>query len=475
MAHISQLDAINRRAFLERASRLAIAGVAAPFAMQLAAMGDAAAFNGDDYRAMVCVFLFGGNDHANTLIPYDLPNYDLYSAIRGGGAGRTTGGIALGLDTLTPTRLTPRNNQVLAYNQQLALAPGMTNFKARFDEGKLAALLNVGPLTQPLTKAQYESRDTVTYTRPDKLFSHNDQQSIWQSLLPEGATTGWGGRIADYALASNGSASTFTCISPAGNLVFLWGKSAFAYQVSTNGALAVNGIKNGLYGSAKGGETLQQLMTQQRTHLFEQDYNVIAKRSIDAEAAVTAALKNVNLTTSFTQTGNSLADQLRIVARLIGARTALGVKRQVFIVSLGGFDLHDNLMAQQPILLGRLDFAMDAFHRAMVELGVQDKVTTFTASEFGRTLSSNGDGSDHGWGGHHFMLGGAVKGGRFYGTAPEISVTGNEQVGQGRLLPTTSVDQYGATVGSWFGCSSSELGSIFPNLSRFSPQNLDFL
>jgi uncharacterized protein (DUF1501 family) len=198
---------------------------------------------------------------------------------------------------------------------------------------------------------------------------------------------------------------------------------------------------------------------------------------MDLQATVSNALNGVVLNTSFDidNASNPLADQMKIVARLIGARSALGAKRQVFFVQLGGFDQHDNLIADHNLRMGSLNEAMGQFQAAMGELGVAEKVTAFTASDFGRTLSSNGNGSDHGWGGHHFVMGGAVKGGRYYGVAPHISITTDDQVGQGRLLPTTSVDQYAATLARWFGVSSTEMPAIFPNLANFATSNVGFL
>jgi uncharacterized protein (DUF1501 family) len=475
--HIGQSNDISRRAFLRRSQQLAIAGTASTFAMNLASIGEAAAFSaGTDYKALVCIFLYGGNDHNSTLIPFDSANYDRYSAIRGGGPGQTAGGITLARASLAATALTPANNQVLTNNLQYALAPEMTRLKSRFDEGRMGVLLNVGPLIAPLTLAQYNSSNLVANPRPAKLFSHNDQQSTWQSSSPEGATSGWGGRMGDLALSSNGNA-LFTCISATGNAVFLAGRQALAYQLSGNGALAVNGLRNNLFGSSAGSAALRTLMTQTSNNVFEAEYNRVAKRSIDSEAVISAALAPVSLTTSFTPPAgrNGLADQLRIVARMIAARQALGTRRQVFMVSMGGFDLHDDLMARQGGLMGQLDFAMDAFYRATLELGVADKVTAFTASDFGRTLQSNGDGSDHGWGSHHFVMGGAVNGGRYYGVAPQISVTSPDQVGQGRLLPTMAVDQYSATLARWFGVDSSELPSVSPNIGRFAASDLGFM
>ena len=475
--HIGKANELSRRAFLRRSKQLAVAGSASSFALGLAGIGEAAAFSaGNDYKALVCIFLYGGNDHNSTLMPFDSTNYDLYSAIRGGGAGQTAGGITLARASLAATALTPSGGQVLTNNLQYALAPQMTRLKALFDAGRMAPLLNVGPLVAPLTLAQYNSSNLTANPRPAKLFSHNDQQSTWQSSKPEGATDGWGGRMGDLAMSSNANA-LFTCISATGNAVFLSGQQALTYQVSSNGALAVNGIKNNLYGSSAGSAALRTLMTQTSNNVFEAEYNRIAKRSIDAEGVVTAALQPITLATSFRPaTGrNGLAEQLQVVARLIAARQPLGARRQVFMVSMGGFDLHDNLISNQANLMGQLDFAMDAFYRATVELGVADKVTTFTASDFGRTLQSNGDGSDHGWGSHHFIMGGAVNGGRFYGVAPQISVTSPDQVGQGRLLPSISVDQYASTLATWFGVSASELPSVSPNIGRFSTSNLGFM
>ncbi len=477
----------SRRAFLRRSGQLALAGTALPVALNLAAMGEAAAFNASDYKALVCVFLYGGNDYANTVLAYDDVSYDRYSAIRGGGAGRVAGGIALAKSALAATLLTP--STALPNGLQYALHPAMAGMTDLFHAGKAAVQLNVGPLVVPLTRAQYNSANRSAYPLPPHLFSHNDQQSVWQSSSPEGSTVGWGGRIGDLALAASSNASSlFTCISVSGNAVFLSGDSALQYQVSTTGAVPVNGIKGRVFGSSAVQAALSTLVQQPRSHALENIYTSVVARAVGAESRITSALAGATLTTPFSS-GNPLADQLKMVARLIAARTVLGNKRQVFFVSMGGFDLHDNLTAQQPVLLGRVSDAMASFYAATRELGVADKVTAYTASDFGRTLSSNGDGSDHGWGGHHFVVGGAVKGQAFYGVPPPISV-GNTtaaddqwHVGQGRLLPTTSVDQYAATLATWFGVEATELAAILPNLSHFGanagrsdyPVNLGFM
>lgn len=483
--HYINPDKHTRRAFLRRSSQLAMTGAALPFALNLAAIGEAAAFNATDYRALVCVFLFGGNDYANTVITYDDPSYNIYNTIRGGSAGQGAGGIALAKSALTPTLLNPA--VALPAGRQYALHPSMGGMANLFNTGRAAVQLNVGPLIVPLTLAQYNSPNRTLFPLPPKLFSHNDQQSVWQSSQSEGSTIGAGGNMGDLALSSNAN-SLFTCISASGNSVFLAGDSALQYQVGNNGAVAINSVTGSVYGSLAVRDAMNTLVQQQRSHLLENEYNRVTTRSIGAQGQVTSALAGVTLATTF-PAGNSLANQLRVVARLIGARNSLGARRQVFFVSLGGFDHHDNLLQSQSALLGNVSAAMTAFYNATVELGVANQVTAFTASEFGRSLTSNGDGSDHGWGGHHFMVGGAVRGQAFYGTAPPVSntVSGAPEnqfhVGQGRLLPTTAVDQYMATLASWFGVEQGELPQVLPNINRFGtvagrpdyPTNLGFM
>ncbi|MBH9576816.1 DUF1501 domain-containing protein [Inhella proteolytica] len=452
---------LARRAFLRRAALTGVAGAAAPWALNLSLIGEAAAAtNPNDYKALVCVFLYGGNDHGNTLIPADSTNYAKYAGIRSN--------LAVPQAELAPTTLTPAS--ALPGGMQLALHPSLAPLKTLWDQGRLAAQLNVGPLLQPTTLAQYNARSVPL---PPKLFSHNDQQSIWQSDLPEGALSGWGGRIGDLMLSGNGG-SVFSCISVTGNSVFLSGQQAVQYQMGTNGAVAINGIARSLFGSSTAQSALRSLITAQSSHLFEAEYSKVTKRSIDAEAQVTSALAGLpELATQF-DANSSLSNQLKMVARMIAARSSFGVSRQVFMVSLGGFDLHDNLSENHPGLLAQVANGLVSFQAAMQELGVANQVTAFTASDFGRTLSINGDGSDHGWGGHHFVLGGAVKGGRYFGTAPAVAVNGPDDVGQGRLLPSTSVDQLAGTLASWLGVSASDLPLVVPNIAAFSQRDLGY-
>ena len=481
----------SRRAFLRRTGQLAMAGTALPFALNLAAMGEAAAqaAPGDDYRALVCVFLFGGNDYANTVVTYDADSYAKYSLIRGGD-GEAAGGIALARAALAATELKPA--QALPGGRVYALHPSMTALADLFNnQGKVAVQLNVGPLIKPLTRAQYNSSNRRDFPIPPKLFSHNDQQSVWQSSSPEGSTVGWGGNLGDLALAPN-AGSLFTCMSVAGNAVFLSGDQALQYQVGTGGAVrigAVSGTGGNLFGSATVKAAMQQITQRESGHTLENEYNKVTRRAVAAEGQITNAIQSDFAPGTF-PAQNNLADQLKMVARLIRGRSALGVKRQVFFVSMGGFDLHDDLIAHQPGLMKGLSEALVAFHNQMTVLGVADKVTAFTASDFGRTLSSNSNGSDHGWGGHHFVVGGAVKGKALYGTAPPVSITDTASdadmwhVGQGRLLPTTSVDQYAGTLARWFGVPDDQLDGILPNLKNFGmtapsgiayPRNVGFM
>ncbi len=473
---------LSRRVFLRRAVHLSATGIALPTALSLAAMGEAAAFSATDYKALVCVFLNGANDHYNTVVAYDNDSYNAYQAIRGGGVtDQSGGGIAIARSSLSSTLLEP--TVALPGGKQFALNPTMTGLAGLFNSGKAAVQLNVGPLLEPTNKAQFIN-PAFAKRLPTNLFSHNDQQSIWQSFGAEGTTVGWGGNLGDLALGSNGSSSLFTCVSATGNTVFLAGDQSNTYQINSAGAIKVTAppASAGRF-NTEVPTALNRLLALNRSNLMERDYSAAAARSILAETTISGALSQGQATTTDSAyapfapvlAGNGLAGQMRIVARMIAARQALGVKRQVFFVSVGGFDHHDNLMANHPGLIKQVSDAMTAFYQTTVNLGIDSNVTTFTASDFGRTLSSNGDGSDHGWGSHHFIVGGAVKGKSFYGNAPPVgagatnstSASDQWQVGQGRLLPTTSVDQMAATLGGWFGVDNAELGTVFPNLNNF--------
>lgn len=458
---------MTRRELLYRSGQLAVAGSAASYAFGLAGLGELAALTAsDDYKALVCVFLHGGNDHANTLVPFDPANHAAYASIRRD--------LAIPRANLAATALQTPADQRLTNDIQFALSPSMPRLKARFDEGRAAVMLNVGPLAAPLTKAQFLSANVAANPRPAKLFSHNDQQSTWQSSGPEGAQSGWGGRMGDILQSVNQNAM-FTSINASGDSIFLAGRSVVPFRVAASGATTALPLRTGrLLGSTVAGSALKQIVGTHHMHVLEQDYSRLTDRSLRYGGFVNDALQGAAVDTEF-PAGNELASQLGVVARLISVRKNLGVRRQVFMVSIGGFDSHKGLLSSHPALLAQVDAALDAFYRATVALGVADLVTTFTASDFGRTLSSNGDGSDHGWGSHHFILGGAVHGGRYYGQAPMVSVTSDDQVGQGRLLPTTSVDEYSSTLALWMGVPLSEMHTVAPNIGRFAKPDLGFM
>ena len=485
--HISQLHRIQRREFLKRASALSLAGYAAPLALNLSAMGEASAAYASDYKALVCIFLYGGNDHDNTFIPFDDVSHNIYKTYRN--VGDPVSSIYMDKNAFSAnTVLTPLSTKI--GSRQYAVQPAMSNLASLFESGQLGVLLNVGTLVKPTSKAQYTNKSVAL---PPKLFSHNDQFNLWQSNLVEGgegATNGWGGRLGDIFLLNGGlnSNAHFTCINASGNAVFVSGSNVMPYQVSTTGAIPINsvGLGNSLSVFGRGGAPLTALKnilnlnnTNNKEHWMEKEWSRVVTSSLDNQAIVTSGINNlnvntitgpkVNFTTAF-QT-DSLSAQMKIVAQLIAAGSSgssMDVKRQVFFVSLGGFDLHDSLMANHARLLKNVNDAMYSFYKATEQLGLANQVTTFTASDFGRTLASNGDGSDHGWGSHHMVMGGAVDGKKFWGAAPELALDGADTVGQGRLLPSTSVDEFAASLATWMGCNSSDLNTVLPNYSKFA-------
>ncbi|CAH0350309.1 DUF1501 domain-containing protein [Aquabacterium sp. CECT 9606] len=459
----------SRRAFLRRTGALSMMGAAAPWAASLATMAEAAAATSgnDDYKALVCVFLNGGNDHGNTVIPCDASSYLAYANARQN--------LARTEAELVNTKLNPSSG--LPSGREVAFPPEWAPLKRLFEQQRLGMLLNIGPLLQPTTLDDFRKNVQL----PPQLFSHNDQQAVWQSYQPEGGTVGWGGRVGDLMLSSNNTGkAAFTCVNVAGNAVYLAGDTVVPYAVAPDGpAPLLASRSSGLFGSSRASEVFQSLVTRQdHPVLLARTHAAIMKRAVAGQHTLSEALLTApgNLPSMFTTSVDGkprrLAQQLLMVARTIAARQALGLKRQVFFVSLGGFDLHDRLMLDHPRLMEQVAQALASFDEAMRSLGVDRQVTTFTASDFGRTLTSNGDGSDHGWGGHHLVMGGAVAGGRLYGTLPEPGLGGNDQVGQGRLLPSLSVDQLAAELGRWMGVSSSNLELVAPRYKRFGASEL---
>ena len=497
-------DHASRREFLRRAALLSgsVAPAGLPFALNLATLNAAVAQTAPSYKALVCLFLYGGNDSANMVLPTDTASWSAYSTVR----ATAPDPIALrAVDTPpeaisgTVTRASPAalggvlritpNFTAFPVNssRSFALHPSMQEMRALFDGGRVGIIANAGPLIQPMTKAEYQA-NSAAKPRPAKLFSHNDQQSTWQALGPEGTRVGWGGRFGDL-LAGGNTNAIFTSISVNSNAVFMAGQNIFQYQVGTNGATAVGGITGSLFGSAAAATAYRNIITANGNpnsvaHLLGREQTSVTRRSIDAQMAFQQAFDatsaNVAAPAQYVQpsTGNAqnnnLAVQLQTVARIIAARGGLGAQRQVFFVSMGGFDTHDNQNRSQADLMARLSHAVNYFDTALGALGLRDNVTLFTASDFGRTFTSNGDGTDHGWGAHHFVYGGAVNGREIYGRFPQVGVGHSDEVGSGSFLPGVSVDQIGATLGKWFGVPDSELDTIFPNLRNFQ-RDLGFM
>lgn len=509
----------SRRLFLQRAAWLsALSGVGAPAALNLLAAGSAAAQTAADYRALVCVFLFGGNDSFNTVLPTDAASWAAYSAVR----NQAPDSIAL-LSPGTPAQAGAAAGSparlggvlpIAAANTQgrsVALHPLLAPLQGLFNtERRLAVLPNIGPLLQPTTKAQYA---LTSHRKPAQLFSHNDQQNTWQALAPEGATRGWGGRMGDMLAAGN-SQAVFTAVSAAGNAVWLAGQQVQQYQVGSGGAIRLGADTNGrVYGSTDLTTVLERVASRGRgSHVFPGDLAQVGARAIDAEATLRNALRPASdpafgtapTSGSYnaandpklqydnpltgTRSLNPLAQQLQVVARMVeaGMSGATGVRRQLFFVSMGGFDTHDLQNRNHADLMARLAHALAYFDTALGAISARQQVTSFTASDFGRTFISNGDGTDHGWGAHHFVMGGAVRGGDLYGRLPVLGPknannnnfdSSPDQLGNGSLLPTTSVDQLGTTLGTWFGLSAAQLLDIFPNTANFDPgvRNLGFM
>lgn len=416
-----------------------------------------------DYKALVCIFLFGGNDGNNVVIGADTAGYAEYAAVRG-----VSSGINITQSELL--QIQPKNS-----SRVFGLHPSLAKVHPLFASGQLAVLANVGPLNRPTSKAGY----LAGTDNPYQLFSHADQQAQWQSTSSdEPSRTGWGGRLADAVKSMNGSAAMPVTTSIAGNVLFAQGSTTSALTVPSSGTFGLSDTGTSSAARARQ-QALAALLGEGRDHTLVMETADGLANAINLSTVVNPVISSNNATVQalFNTTGNSLALQLQQVAKLIAARDTFGVKRQVFFVSLGGFDTHTGQLNTQVNLLTQVGDAMKSFYDATAALGVADKVTSFTLSDFGRTFKpAAGGGSDHAWGNHHFIMGGAVKGGAMYGTFPSLALTGPDDVSsEGRWLPSTSVDQYAATLASWFGVTDAQLSTVLPNLAAFPTKNLGFL
>lgn len=470
----------SRRAFLRATAGLATA-VAAPFgqrfsvplATSLAGLGalasqqaSRAAGTGDGYKALVCVYLAGGSDSHNWIVPTDTVNYASYAAARAD--------LAWPAAKLLPITASGQGSG-RSFGMPLELAP----LRDWYESGKAAVLANVGTLVRPLTKAEY----LADVGKPAKLFSHNDQAAMWQSLQPEGAPSGWGGRMGDILMSSNAQ-PVFTAVSASGNAVFLSGQRVTQYQVSANGPVLVRGVQAGWRaGSTATPGALSSLLAGSGANAYEAEYLKVVQRSLATASTLQTALAATSVPalptaaitlpdgSALTLSTDALARQLSVVAQMIAAGQGMGMRRQVFMVSLGGFDSHAFQMRDQPLLMARVAQSVSWFLSAMQGQGLLNNVLLFTASDFGRTLVSNGDGSDHGWGSHHLVAGGTVKGRTIYGRFPVTALGTSDEIGSGRLLPSMAVSELASTLGSWMGLNGTELQQVLPNLGNFSTSN----
>lgn len=411
----------------------------------------------DDYRALVCVFLFGGNDAWNTLVPRSDAEYGVYANSRQN--------QAIEQSALLP--ITPLSSDGVQYG----LHPAMSGVQMLFETGRLAFVNNVGPLIEPTTRDAFFAGSA---TLPPQLFSHNDQQDQWHSLKGrDQSRTGWAGRVADVIHMEVSEQRLATNVSLFGSSLFQSGEETVAYVMGPNGPIRFEGFgRQGFELEQR--RAFERILDASPDSVYARAYAAVQHRAISAVDVLTDALAAVP--TPATPFPNSqLGQQLATVARLIAARDELGMRRQICFVAAGGFDTHDDQIDLQPGLLGGVSEALAAFYDATVELGVAHQVTTFTQSDFGRTLTSNGTGTDHGWGGIQMVMGDAVAGRECYGPYPLLAINGPDDVGGGRFIPTTSSDQYAATLARWFGVGDADLARVAPHIDNFVERDLGFM
>jgi uncharacterized protein (DUF1501 family) len=461
----------SRRNFLRTASMASMAGFSvSPFLLELNSLAAMAQETGSpDYRALVCVYLQGGNDGHGTVIATDPDSFSAFTQARSGAPG-----LAYPKSELLPITLnTPQSGRTFALN------PYLTGVQNLFNSGRAAIVANTGTLIAPATKTEINNNSVPL---PASLFSHFDQTAAWQAIasnLGSGEHVGWGGAVADLIESMDmNSNSMFTCISTAGNALFLAGQTSFQLNCTPAGPIPIYGLSQPSSGQSASADALKAILSAEESNLFAKEYEAVIQRSIRAQALLAKAMPPAGKggipnppqyldPVMKKLADNPLADSLQTVARIIAGRGMLGVTRQIFYVQLGSFDTHNNQAQLHSQLLTQLSEAFQYFDGLMTTLGLSNQVTTFTVSDFGRTLTSNSNGTDHGWGSHHFVMGGAVQGHEMYGQYPVVGANQVNDVGEGRLIPTTAVEQYAGTLARWFGLSDSQIREVFPNFGNF--------
>jgi uncharacterized protein (DUF1501 family) len=447
---------MKRRGFLHHAG--ALAGTAALGQLGVFAAHAAPA---NDYKALVCIFLYGGNDTNNMIVPLDTAGYANYA--------QTRSYLALPQSQLLPL-------DASGGAPQYGLHPALPGLQSLWASRNLAVVANVGPLVQPLTKAQYLSTATA---KPENLFSHIDQQHQWQaSISSASSNSGWGGRLAEQLAELNVSSRVPPMISTGGNNLFVTGAASQALAIPTSGSFGLNGFSNS-GADALRRSALEQLLNVDQTINLAQAAQTVTNGALTSSAILSPILMTTDATLSarFMGLTSDFSQQLLAIAKVIEARSALGASRQVFLATLGSFDTHSDQLNQQQVLLSQLDAGLTAFHGAMADIGAGKSVTSFTLSDFSRNfLPNTGGGTDHGWGSHPLVIGDAVNGGRIYGTMPILELSGPDDASNlGRWIPTLAVDQFAATLATWFGADATALAAVLPNLSAFSPRTLGFI
>ena len=496
----------SRREFLRKLACVACGGGTAAMIPQLRMIGSALANTSSltGYRALVCIYLSGGNDAWNVVVPYDNTRYNVYALARSGvytttGSNPNPGGLGLAQPSSGSTQLITDGNDSNSATNQYFLNSNLPNLTTLYQQGHLALAVNVGTLVKPITKTDYNASAA---NRPPQLFSHSDQENLWhQANTSTSSVLGWGGQCGDVVKSSNGNQELSSCISIAGSNRFEVGMSTVPYQLSSGGLSSLsavcnpspcNGVSttsirdNALKGMLEDAYTSDLMRSSSD---FVSEYAKVFGRGRELYNLLSSGLGSTTLKTSFPTTGNSLASQLQTVAKMIKLSKAQNyAQRQIYYVRTGGFDLHAGMMSgngNHGQLLKGLNDAMNAFYTAMGpnDVNAQSEVTAFTASEFARTLQSNGSGSDHGWGSVQMVMGGAVNGGKLYTNGggpisgfPNQDLNAPNNFSRGQMIPGIGVEQYAATLAQWIGVTNtSDLNTIFPNLHSFSSTNLGFV